>query len=472
MLTGSTVVEIFSQEKFVVTLRFRRDQELVSVVADVGPKFGTVLIRPQRHRARANSIDLFPSLLSGTLAAVTIHPTDRVLSFWFDTGELHCLLYGGGKGNIVRTENGRIVEALRLPQHVLGTTLTPADTEPPLGPFLEAERQRGRDVNEEVRTSTMFRIYEIDNKDIFSPIELHAGHEVYRSDDIFEAISTAIARKGRREHLEQRRAELRRLLTRRLRKLERSITAIQTEAQKAQRGESLRHMADLLLSYPQPHPVGLDTISLDSWDGTTVLIRLNPQRSLVENAHDYYRKARQAEDAAVSRQTRLPKLQTELSHVKQQLQTVEEATEIKELENMINDESRQQKGTSAPVFREFDLGEGWTVYVGRNATNNDELTMRFAKQNDTWLHARGVGGSHAVLRGVGNPPKRILEQAAAIAAWYSQARNASWTPVVYTLKKHVRKPKGAAIGAVTLERESVVMVKPSLPKGAEGASDE
>ncbi|HRK03920.1 MAG TPA: NFACT RNA binding domain-containing protein [Chlorobiota bacterium] len=471
-LSGSTVVEIFSQEKFVVTLRFLRDNELTSVVADVGPKYGTVLVRPQRHRARSNSIDLFPSLVSGTLAAVTIHPTDRVLSFWFNTGELHCLLYGGGKGNIVRTENGIIVEALRQPQLVLGTTLSPADTEPPLGPFLEAELNRGRDVGEEIRTSNIFRIYEIDNKDVFSPIELHTGTETFRSEDIFEAISTAIARKGRREHLEQRRAEIRRLVSRRLHKLERSITAIQTEAQKAQRGDSLRHLADLLMSYPQPHPTGLDTVTMESWDGTTVSIRLNPLRSIIENAHDYYRKARQADEAAASRQVRLPKLQAEYSHLTQQLQTVEQATEIKELENMIHQESRQQKGTSTPVFREFDLGEGWTVYVGRNANNNDELTMRFAKQNDTWLHARGVGGSHAVLRGVGNPPKRILEQAAAIAAWYSQARNASWTPVVYTLKKHVRKPKGAAVGAVTLERESVVMVKPALPKGAEGAADE
>lgn len=471
-LAGSTIVEIFSQEKFVVTMRFLRDNELISVVADVGPKYGSVLVRQQRHRARANSMDLFPSLVSGTLAAVTIHPTDRVLTFWFNRGELHCLLYGGGKGNIVRTENGFIVEALRLPQHVLGTVLTPSDSEPPLGPFLEAERQRGRDVGEEVRMSKIFRIYEIDKKDIFSPIELHSGKETFCSEDIFEAISTAIARKGRREHLEQRRIELRRVLSRRHHKLERSITAIQTEAQKAQRGDSLRHMADLLLSSPQPQTTGLDHVTMESWDGTTITIRLNPQKSLIENANDYYRKARQADDAAASRQARLPKLQAELSHVEQQLRVVEEATEIKELENMIHHESRQQRGASTPIFREFDLGDGWTVFVGRNASNNDELTMRFAKQNDTWFHARGVGGSHAVLRGDGNPPKRILEQAAAIAAWYSQARNASWTPVVYTLKKHVRKPKGAAVGAVTLERESVVMVKPSLPKGAEGASDD
>jgi len=113
----------------------------------------------------------------------------------------------------------------------------------------------------------------------------------------------------------------------------------------------------------------------------------------------------------------------------------------------------------------FRLDDVYTLYVGKSAANNDELTMRFAKQNDWWFHARGVSGSHAILRGGGSekPPKQILEQAAAIAAYYSHARNASYTPVVYTQRKYVRKPKGANVGAVTLERETVIMVRPSIP---------
>jgi predicted ribosome quality control (RQC) complex YloA/Tae2 family protein len=76
-----------------------------------------------------------------------------------------------------------------------------------------------------------------------------------------------------------------------------------------------------------------------------------------------------------------------------------------------------------------------------------------------------VSGSHAVLKGVTGtkPPKPVLEAAAAITAYYSGARNASYVPVVYTQRKYVRKPKGAAVGAVVLEREDVVMVKPALP---------
>jgi predicted ribosome quality control (RQC) complex YloA/Tae2 family protein len=65
------------------------------------------------------------------------------------------------------------------------------------------------------------------------------------------------------------------------------------------------------------------------------------------------------------------------------------------------------------------------------------------------------------------PPKEAIRAAASIAAYYSGAKNAKMVPVAYTLKKHVRKPKGAAVGAVVMEREEVVLVEPKLPGGGE-----
>jgi predicted ribosome quality control (RQC) complex YloA/Tae2 family protein len=126
---------------------------------------------------------------------------------------------------------------------------------------------------------------------------------------------------------------------------------------------------------------------------------------------------------------------------------------------------------SAERFRKFEVMGGHEVYAGKNASNNDELTVRFARPNDYWFHARGSSGSHVVLRWNDpktKPPKDTLRQAASIAAYYSGARGAKMVPVAYTLKKHVRKPRGAAVGAVVMEREEVIMVEPKLPgNGAE-----
>lgn len=92
-----------------------------------------------------------------------------------------------------------------------------------------------------------------------------------------------------------------------------------------------------------------------------------------------------------------------------------------------------------------------------------QLLRRHLNRHLLRLHARGVSGSHAIIKGKGIPPKHIIEKAAAIAAYYSQSRNASYTPVSYTFKKYIRKKKGSHPGAVMMEREEVIMVKPYNP---------
>ena len=123
-------------------------------------------------------------------------------------------------------------------------------------------------------------------------------------------------------------------------------------------------------------------------------------------------------------------------------------------------------GQDRVPFRRYDLGGGYEVWVGRNARQNDDLTFHHAQKYDLWMHARGVPGSHAVLRLPGRnaqPGTPLLMRAAAIAAYYSKARGSSLAPVMVAPRKYVRKPKGAAPGAVVVEREDVLLVEPGLP---------
>ncbi|HNL27765.1 MAG TPA: NFACT RNA binding domain-containing protein, partial [bacterium] len=103
----------------------------------------------------------------------------------------------------------------------------------------------------------------------------------------------------------------------------------------------------------------------------------------------------------------------------------------------------------------------------QNDIKNDALTFRFAKKDDLWFHARGVAGSHVVLKRDGrsdNPGQRAIEAAAQIAAFFSKAKTSSLVPVAYTERKYLRKPKGAKPGMVVLEREEVLMVPPVEPR--------
>jgi predicted ribosome quality control (RQC) complex YloA/Tae2 family protein len=136
--------------------------------------------------------------------------------------------------------------------------------------------------------------------------------------------------------------------------------------------------------------------------------------------------------------------------------------------NMIQTENEQRGSYRDEVkVRRFFIDEKWEVLVGKDSENNDILTVKVAKQNDYWFHARGSSGSHVVLRfnGKEKPPKDIIKKTAQIAAFYSKAKNSKIVPVCYTQKKYVVKRKGMDPGQVSLLREDVVMVAPVLPEG-------
>ena len=104
------------------------------------------------------------------------------------------------------------------------------------------------------------------------------------------------------------------------------------------------------------------------------------------------------------------------------------------------------------------------MLVGRGDAENDDLTFRVAKPPDIWLHvAGGTPGSHVVIQ---NPegsavPGSVIEQAAALAAWYSKARAASRVEVHFCQASQVSKPRGAPPGLVQLARFESVEVTPA-----------
>ena len=93
--------------------------------------------------------------------------------------------------------------------------------------------------------------------------------------------------------------------------------------------------------------------------------------------------------------------------------------------------------------------DGFDIYVGKNNFQNDELTFQFASGNDWWFHAKGVPGSHVILKSEGRElPDRAFEEAGRLAAYYSKNRGGDKVEIDYVEKKHVKKPGGGKPGFV------------------------
>ncbi|GBC91517.1 hypothetical protein HRbin14_02289 [bacterium HR14] len=110
--------------------------------------------------------------------------------------------------------------------------------------------------------------------------------------------------------------------------------------------------------------------------------------------------------------------------------------------------------------------DGYQVLVGENAEANDYLLTRVARPNDWWLHVRAGTGAHVIIRTNNQPervPRRTLEFAAKLAAQNSADRHAHIVEVDYTLRKYVRKPKGAPSGFALYTHEKTLAVRPNAP---------
>jgi predicted ribosome quality control (RQC) complex YloA/Tae2 family protein len=114
-------------------------------------------------------------------------------------------------------------------------------------------------------------------------------------------------------------------------------------------------------------------------------------------------------------------------------------------------------------YRSFSF-DGFEILVGKAASDNDHLTFNVAEPHDMWLHvAGGTPGSHVLIRNPerGAVPNSVTECAAALAAWYSKARNASRVEVHVCRAGDVKKTRGAPAGQVQIARFKSLRVAPA-----------
>ena len=122
-------------------------------------------------------------------------------------------------------------------------------------------------------------------------------------------------------------------------------------------------------------------------------------------------------------------------------------------------------GNREPRFWVYRLQGEWTVLAGKTDRDNDQLSLRTARQEDWWFHVRGMPGSHVILRVEKGkkPDEGVLKSAAAIAAYHSKARHGGIVSVSGTQAKHVRKDRGMKPGQVMIRKERTFKVRPAVP---------
>ena len=277
-----------------------------------------------------------------------------------------------------------------------------------------------------------------------------------------------------------------------IKKKDRLKEKLQAQLKKAGEAQSLKTYADLLYAQHDKSAKGstLRVPNLFDPELGEVDIPLAPELSLIENANRYHRLHRKAGRSIPQITERLRMLESEIAALQREEERlvkahsekppVSEGLTYEALDREDTDNVRKPKisGQRSPdefrpdpetlvrrTAKVFRSSEGMQILVGKSSKDNDVLTLKVARSEDFWLHVAGYGGSHVVLR---NPeklpaaPKQSLMEAAQLAAYFSQARNASKVEVHYTQKKFVSKPKGAKPGLVRLKEYKSISARPQL----------
>ena len=235
------------------------------------------------------------------------------------------------------------------------------------------------------------------------------------------------------------------------------------ELEKTKGRERLRELGDIITSNLHVMEKGMKFLrAIDFYDieCKEIEIELDPLLTPQQNAAKYYKEYNKAKTAKNVLAIQIAKGESDLEYLESVLAAIPRAEGERDLQEIRQElidtgfarrlkksKSREKRINSKPM--EFISSSGIRISVGKNNAQNDLLTTKLANRGDIWLHTQKIHGSHVILWCNGKElDSKSLEEAAILAAHYSQADPGSKVPVVYTPVKFVKKPAGAKPGMV------------------------
>lgn len=315
-------------------------------------------------------------------------------------------------------------------------------------------------------------------KTYFSALEItHINGETQSFDTMSECMEHFYGDKAERDMIKQRVGDLFRFLQQEHAKNTKKLDKLEETLQDAQDADRFRIMGELLFASLHMISRGDNEITLINYydeNGASITIPLDPLLAPSDNAQRYFKKYNKAKNSIAVVQEQMTAAREENRYFEtlmQQLEdaTVQDAQEMREElvgQGYLRDRGRKdkrKKKDSRPTVYCYTSSENIPIYVGKNNLQNEYVTNRLGKPNDTWLHTKDIPGSHVVIRSE-QFGDATLEEAAQLAAYFSQAKHSSQVPVDYTLIRHVRKPNGAKPGFVIYERQKTLFITPDAKR--------
>ncbi len=307
------------------------------------------------------------------------------------------------------------------------------------------------------------------------PLLSYQGAERQEFSSVSALLEHYYAEKNQLSRIRQKSVDLRKIVQT---ALERNIKKYDLQLRQmkdTEKKDKYRIYGELLNTYGYNAPPGARSMeALNYYTNKMITIPLDPLLTPSENARKYFDKYGKLKRTYEALSTLTLEVKAEIDHL-ESVQTAldialleEDLTQIKE--ELIESGYIRRKGNSKKVkitSKPFHYlsSDGFHMYVGKNNYQNDELTFKFAEGNDWWFHAKGIPGSHVIVKTNGAElPDSTFEEAARLAAHYSKGRGQKKIEIDYLEKKNVKKPNGSKPGFVVYYTNYSMMIDSDISK--------
>jgi len=297
-------------------------------------------------------------------------------------------------------------------------------------------------------------------------------YETVTCDNISILLENYYSEKSALTRIRQKSADLRRIVQTALERNYKKYDLQIKQLKDTEKRDKYKVYGELLNTYGYELAGGEKQLKcLNYYTGQEITVPLDPQLTARENSQKYFDRYNKLKRTFEALTDLTEETRTEIEH----LESISTALDIALKEDdlvPIKEElteygyvkrhyvkGKKPRITSKPFH--YLSSDGFHIYVGKNNYQNEELTFKIATGNDWWFHAKGIPGSHVIVKTEGRElPDRVFEEAGALAAYYSRGRNNDKVEIDYIQKKHVKKAAGGAPGFVIYHTNYSLLAEP------------
>ena len=303
----------------------------------------------------------------------------------------------------------------------------------------------------------------------------YEGYETQNYETISKLLETYYAQKDLYSRMQQKSVYLRKIISNSLERSTKKYDLQLRQLKDTEKRDKYKVYGELINTYGYNVEEGAKSMTcLNYYTNEEITIPLDPTLSAIENGKKFFAKYNKLKRTFEALSVQTKETQDEIAHLESISSALDIATSNEDLsqikEELIQFGYLKRRGpvgkkkkqlSSKPMH--FISSDGFHMYVGKNNFQNDELTFKFATGNDWWFHAKGIAGSHVVVKTEGNElPDRTFEEAGRLAGHFSKGSGQDKVEIDYTEKKNVKKPSGGKPGFVVYYTNYSLMISPDI----------